>query len=379
MATRDALNMAPELAKYLFENGGTIIITEVPKGTDFGIDLKSWNTGENFKGMKMIPPGLHFIHYSAVNELGELSPRVGFFHMFKEKELLVKKWSKMAEDLDDQEVDEETVIRFRENLKDLDKFLGPYPYDMWKPWKELTSKIDNNLMERCRPLCGYVRSALELAHCDDASRPRGTQTRKRRRPVMTLEEKEDLLLPDMKPLPGTELRLTELPDKYYPDDATPTEITQHSLDSSYALNILFKKVREPMEIIGELQLSFVCFLVGQSWDAFEHWKKLISLICRADKTIPERRAIYVEFLRTLEIQLTHVPEDLLCDIVSSNNFVYHHLRILFSNIESNPEVDGRLKSEAVRARNRLTSKFSWDFESLQDEDDDEAPVVVAIE
>uniref|UniRef100_A0A0C9QJM7 Protein AAR2 homolog n=1 Tax=Fopius arisanus TaxID=64838 RepID=A0A0C9QJM7_9HYME len=277
------------------------------------------------------------------------------------------------------EVEENIIMRFKENLKDLDKFLGPYPYDMWKPWKELTSKIDHDLMERCRPLCGYVRSALELVHCDDASRPRGSEIRKRRRPVMTLEEKEDLLLPDMKPLPGTELRLTELPDKYYPDDATPMEITQHSLDSSYALNILLKKFKEPIEIIGELQLSFICFLVGQSWDAFDHWKKLISLICRADKIIPERRAVYVEFLRTLEIQLTHVPEDLLCDIVSSNNFVYHHLRILFSNIESSPEVDGRLKSEATRARSRLTSKFAWDFESLQDENDDEAPVVVVTE
>lgn len=63
MSAEDAMKMSPELSRYLFENGGTIIITDVPKGTDFGIDLKSWNTGENFKGMKMIPPGLHFIHY----------------------------------------------------------------------------------------------------------------------------------------------------------------------------------------------------------------------------------------------------------------------------------------------------------------------------
>lgn len=42
----------------------------------------------------------------------------------------------------------------KENLKELDKFLGPYPYDIWKGWNELTDKIDYLLIERCAPVCG---------------------------------------------------------------------------------------------------------------------------------------------------------------------------------------------------------------------------------
>ena len=90
-----------------------------------------------------------------------------------------------------------------------------------------------------------MRSALELVNYDDASRPRGTESRKRKRGAgLTIEEKEEELLPDLKPKPGTELRLTKLPDKFYPDDATPAEITKHSLDTSFALEELLNKLKK---------------------------------------------------------------------------------------------------------------------------------------
>lgn len=41
-------------------------------------------------------------------------------------------------------------------MKDLDKFLGCYPYDIWKQWKNLTNHITPSLVERCSPICGYV-------------------------------------------------------------------------------------------------------------------------------------------------------------------------------------------------------------------------------
>lgn len=63
MTSSDKIDMDPELAKYLVDHGGTLVVTRVPSGTDFGVDLKSWTTGDNFKGIKMIPPGFHFFHY----------------------------------------------------------------------------------------------------------------------------------------------------------------------------------------------------------------------------------------------------------------------------------------------------------------------------
>ena len=120
-------------------------------------------------------------------------------------------------------------------------------------------------------------------------------------------------------------------------------------------------------------------MVGQSLEAFEHWKRMVSLICKADTSIPKRRAIFVEFLKALETQLSHVPEEVLCDIVASNNFVYHNLRKLFAAIQSNEQVDDRLKSSAERMISRLTKKFLWDFKNLLEDEDDEAPVVVPMD
>lgn len=128
-----------------------------------------------------------------------------------------------------------------------------------------------------------------------------------------------------------------------------------------------------------MQLTFVCFLAGQSLDAFEQWKKLVSLICGADKAISQFHSIYTEFLEALEVELLYVPEEMLCDIVASNNFVYHNLCKLFGNIESNVEVDGRLKSYVKRFQKRLTAKFQWDFSNLLEEADDEAPVIVTLD
>ncbi|KZC07052.1 PREDICTED: protein AAR2 homolog [Dufourea novaeangliae] len=376
----ESIDLDQDLAQRLLVEGATLVVLNVPSGTELGIDLKSWNTADTFKGIKMIPPGFHYVHYSAVNEFGESAPKIGFLHTFTKSEFVVKRWDAKAEDLSSEAVSDETVQRLKDNLKDLDRYLGCYPYDVWKQWKDLTNHISPTLVERCSPLCGFVQSALELEHCSDAMRPRGgVSSPKRKRSGITVEEKEEELLPDLKPKPGTELRLSKVPNKNYPDGASPSEITKHSLDSSYALETLLKELPQPMEIIGEMQLAFVCFLVGQSLDAFEHWKKLVSFICGADSAIPQRRGIYMEFMKALEIQLTHVPEEILCDIVANNNFVYYNLRKLFANIEANSDIDGRLKCHASRFRSRLSTKFSWDFSNLQDDSDDDAPVVVSLE
>lgn len=49
--------------EQMLEHGGTLIILDMPEKTEFGMDLETWNVGCKFKGIKMIPPGLHFIYF----------------------------------------------------------------------------------------------------------------------------------------------------------------------------------------------------------------------------------------------------------------------------------------------------------------------------
>ena len=55
--------MDQETARELFFRGATLLILDMPEGSEFGIDYNSWTTGPRFKGIKMIPPGIHFVYF----------------------------------------------------------------------------------------------------------------------------------------------------------------------------------------------------------------------------------------------------------------------------------------------------------------------------
>lgn len=91
----------------------------------------------------------HFIHNisSAVSKEGQTAPRSGFFHNFRTKEVLVKKYNPEQETFEDVH-DEETIHRLQSNLKNLDRNLGAYPYDSWKKWVSLSNKISIETIQR---------------------------------------------------------------------------------------------------------------------------------------------------------------------------------------------------------------------------------------
>jgi hypothetical protein len=43
--------------------GGSVLLLDVPEGCVVGIDTKRFLVGKNFAGLKMIPPGLHYIFF----------------------------------------------------------------------------------------------------------------------------------------------------------------------------------------------------------------------------------------------------------------------------------------------------------------------------
>ena len=94
-----------------------------------------------------------------------------------------------------------------------------------------------------------VRSALELEPCKDADRPRGNETPVKgasssKRSRSSCHENEDDLLPNLKPRKGTELRFTAFPELAYPVGSSPSEITKHSLDSSYVFEQFVTSYKE---------------------------------------------------------------------------------------------------------------------------------------
>lgn len=366
-------DMNQETAQKLFEEGAVLLFLNVPPGTEFGIDYTSWNTGEKFKGVKMIPGGIHFIHYSAVSlTQGGQAPRTGFFHFFRAREVLIKKWDPLLEDVKDEKVSTEEVEERRKMLQELDPFLGVYPYENFKKWVSLTNEVTESLVEKISPLCGKISSAAQLVP-DDASRTTSERAKLKEREEVGSAEQN---LPRMHSKPGTALRFSEIPKQSYPEGASPAEITRHSMDKSYLLATFLASnyEREPRSILGEIQVAFVCFLIGQVYDAFEQWKRLVALLCSCETAVSDHVALYSAFIQMMHFQLKEVPSDFFVDIVSRDNFLTSTLGTFFQNVRSS-QADENLKEKCRRFQQNLTKKYRWDFES---EPEDEAPVVVEL-
>ena len=103
---------------------------------------------------------------------------------------------------------------------------------------------------------------------------------------------------------------------------------------------------------------------------------MISLLCKSESAIHKQPDIYSNFILVLQAQLLEIPEDFLVDIVASNNFIYHHLRLLFRNVSS--DSNEQLKQQYTKFQGKLTNKFGWDFSDVDLEDDDELPVIVQL-
>lgn len=103
--------------------------------------------------------------------------------------------------------------------------------------------IIENLVQRLLPLNGEVRSALELEGCSNeerkdiqASHNSASTSKRQSRP--SYNEFDDDILPNLKPKEGTNLRFSVFPLKCFPDGSSPSDITKHSLDSTYLLEQL---------------------------------------------------------------------------------------------------------------------------------------------
>lgn len=374
--------MDPEVARGLFEEGATLVLLGVPEGTELGIDYKSWQVGPRFRGVKMIPPGLHFLHFSASNAKsmgGEIGPRMGLFLFLKPRDVILAHWDKKLEDLDFSATqNDDEVERVKVGLRELDPFLGPYPYDTLRKWVSLTDRLTHGVAEALQPLSGRVCAfcdvvpELELPHTRDR-----TMQNLPRNDTECQNMKEGLeRLPRMKQREGTELRFSNIPKQTYPDGATPAQITQCSMDLSYALNCLLEGhyQEQPLNVLGELQFAFVCFLVGNVYDAFEHWKKLLALLCRSEEAMRTRKDLYLGLISVLYHQLGEIPPDFFVDIVSQSNFLTSTLQDFFQ-FASGPGVDSTLRKRAEKFKAHLTKKFRWDFEA---DLEDCAPVVVEL-
>lgn len=120
---RQAYEIPQEMARILFEEGALLIIAGVPSGTEIGLDLSPNKVDEMFRGIKMIPPGPHFVYTAAEGIYGDTAARVGFIHYFKKQEIIIREWDANTEELRPRPnaCVERDKVRIKGNLSEIDR------------------------------------------------------------------------------------------------------------------------------------------------------------------------------------------------------------------------------------------------------------------
>jgi A1 cistron-splicing factor AAR2 len=311
--------MDQQKANELINRCATILCLNVPPRVEFGIDNHSWIVGDKFKGVKLIPPGTHFVFYSATNKYGgDSAPRTSFFVFLKEGDVIVKKWNPKNEDLED-ETDKDQLEAYIQGVRrfEFDQYLGAYPYDSLEQWRGLTSHITEKVLNKFAPVGNSIDATTKPFEDDD------NQTKVEN---ATVNQRGSTRKP----------YYTEIPSRRLPKNADnsflkshASEVTQFNLDkSAIFLELVQTEYENDMSLVlGELQFAFVAFLMGQSYESFEQWKNLITILCQCDSAMQQYPQFFDEFITVFYHQLKEVPEDFFVDIIAGNNFIVQILKV----------------------------------------------------
>lgn len=384
--------MDPQRALYLARTGGCILCLDVPFGTEVGIDCLAFETGKQFKGIKMIPPGVHIFYYSTKAN----AVRTSMLIRIEPASVIILRWAADVEQFRLMPHDDDESVRLSAAARrfEFDQNLGPYPTDQLGKWKLLSTHITANVIDRVQPVGGIIHADTDAAFARAAF---GATT------------------------PAT-------PTLYFSAVAgcgrgsKPEHRTRYAIDTSYSLirlvcDILKKEgavageavVRE--QILGELQLSFVLFLIGQSFVALEQWKRLVDVVCRAEDVLlrkyqpqdaaaddgssPTRsgsssasavsftstairllgRSFWCEAFAVIRNQMGELPKDILAAELSADNFLLTTLSALkrtmhiasslsseaaASREQQAPICDSAVRAEAERMLSTCRDTFGWE-------------------
>ncbi|XP_073116266.1 uncharacterized protein [Elaeis guineensis] len=388
------LQMDQETALDLVKNGATLLLLDVPQFTLFGIDTQMFSVGPNFKGIKMVPPGPHFIYYSPSNKEGnEFSPTVGCFLTTQPAEVVVRRWHQQDERL--MKLSEDEEYRYSDAAKrfEFDQQLGPYALDHYGAWKQLSSYITKNVIERIEPIGGDITIAYESGIIDKA--PKTAMERR----LMDQLRNSKFSKNAAKESHKRGCYFTTIPHAVKSRDVFGEELTALNLDKTTLLESILMKDYGGAEdlLLGELQFAFIAFMMGQSLEAFLQWKALVSLLFSCTEApLRTRTQLFSKFLKVIYFQLKHGFHKNKKDGNAADNgtsvflddawfsrdiFLYRLCKEFFPVVLESPVVDGDLLLWTRKLKRLLETALGWDFEDnamdfIFEENDEFSPVIV---
>lgn len=343
-----------------------VLLLNVPPKSLGGIDLLSFTTTPQFKGVKNLPRGWHFIFCASSSSL---SVRHGaWFYVTGQSstpELFVFTWDSSEEKLIPI-TDSVRLMQYRANLGQIWKEgLTPYRQtsgqdgdtndeEETRDWQILTDCITPVLLDRILSSRDWTLTSACSAKIDADDIPNlhvaGTAKSGQQ------EEKELAFLP-------IDLTRTWRPG------ATGRERTESARDHSWYLSSLVSDhcAGREEEVVGELQFCFLMVLVLNNFSCLEQWKRILSLVFTSFEAVGEREGLFVKVIRMVALHMKHVgdAEGGLFDMSDTDsNFLKQLLRRFKLGIGDLEEGLGKADviEELEQLQSFLKSEFGWEIE-----------------
>ncbi|KAL2653809.1 hypothetical protein R1flu_021937 [Riccia fluitans] len=394
-------------ALELVKSAAILLILDMPANSSFGFNTQMFVVGPNFRGVKMILPGPHFVYYSSKSKHGsDSSPVTGFFIYASPSQVIVRKWDPQEERLVElSDSSEEERFALAAKNMEFDRQLAPYDLDRHKIWKSLTDYISPAVIEKLEPVGGDISVMAEASLVPDIPRTAAEKrlyeqiSGSRKQHVVTkAEERSPVSKSSSAEGQGAEgssgrCFYTPLPHLIKKAGTSARELTAMNIDKTEALESLIQKSYGGQEelLLGELQFCFIAFLMGQSLEAFGQWKAIVSLLLRCEKApLRTRTTFFIKVLAVIHNQLKQSlqpnvkgpndPTIILEDgWFAEDNFFRLLLKEFFSMLRDASPVNGELLGQTRRLKKLFESTMGWIFDVdnvVGEEDDEYAPVVV---
>ncbi|CAE7348047.1 Aar2 [Symbiodinium sp. CCMP2592] len=332
-------------------------------------------------GVKLVPPGLHYVYSSprASEDIG--LARTGFFLFLKPKDVAVFRWDPEGEELVRPNPDEE--LRYADGVRsfDFDRNLGPYPLELQEPWAELTRHATAELVQKVEPVSGRIRSkrAEYDAHAETKQETEGKAQDQGGEDgagdqVMadSVQKVEEVIESN-----GS-LFFSTIPKQMRKGRGqTAEETTKLHMDRTLQLEQMLAREYSGNELamLGELQLAYIAFLLGQNADGFDQWRGLLQLLCSCEEAAQRRTELYAELLRAFFAQMSQAPSDLFGDDLTKDNFLGN---CTLSLLEICEEASPKLRKRCGKLRQLVEQKFGLSAQDLALLGED-APEIVDLE
>lgn len=362
-----------------------LLLLSLPPSALAGIDLLSFTVTSKFRGVKDLPSGFHFAFTGTTTAFSE---RHGLWFYIAshtaEVPLFVTKWDKATETLN-AETDDAEKLRWRANL-------GSFWREGLTPYRQSSSSAEGNLSEELSDwpaLISEIRAPLlSRITGGDGDHWYLTSASSARR---DLEDIPGLNETDKKDLQSdcSELNFLNIDFKRtWREGATGRERTDAAQDRSWALENIVKSectngdlmevsfgvrtntylyLSVALQIIGELQFTFLMILTLNNFSCLEQWRRLLELLLTCKTAVPTQPDLFIRALSTLRLQLQHCKdaEGGLIDLADESGSLLKSLLARFrKGLESLPagsENVGDVMDELDDLYEYLRGEHGWTF------------------